>query len=114
MTTCSPNGARFDISLAWHPWVGARSSLDFLSRFDPGDLETWTVGLATHLAERVGVQPSGSSVLTVPVAVEPADLAGRLETARIRAALNGPGVRFSFHLYNTAADVERAVRFLSG
>jgi selenocysteine lyase/cysteine desulfurase len=34
--------------------------------------------------------------------------------AGIRAALNGPGVRFSFHLYNTPEDMERAAAFLEG
>ncbi|HEX4216450.1 MAG TPA: aminotransferase class V-fold PLP-dependent enzyme [Candidatus Dormibacteraeota bacterium] len=109
-----PDAARFDVSLAWHPWVGARSSLGFLSRFDPADLESWVGGLATGLAKRLGVEPTGSSVLTIPVSIEPSELGARLEVAGIRAALNGPGVRFSFHLYNTPEDMERAAAFLEG
>jgi selenocysteine lyase/cysteine desulfurase len=109
-----PDAARFDVSLAWHAWVGARASLRFLSRFEAGDREAWTVGLATRLAEMVGVEPTGSSVLTVAVPVEEPALRERLDAAAIRAVPNGPGVRFSFHVYNTPADVERAGRFLRG
>lgn len=107
-----PDAARFDVSLAWHAWVGARSSLRFLTRFEAGDRETWTVGLATRLAEMAGVEPTGSSVITVPVPGAERDLRARLDRAGIRAVPNGPGVRFSFHVYNTPVDVQRAAGFL--
>lgn len=109
-----PDAARFDVSLAWHAWVGARSSLRFLSQFEAGDREAWTVGLATRLAERTGVEPSGSAVLTVPLPGEQGTLNTRLQAAGVRAVPNGPGVRFSFHIYNTSADVERAVDVVRG
>jgi selenocysteine lyase/cysteine desulfurase len=104
--------ARFDVSLAWHPWVGAVESLRTLALTDAREREAHCVGLATAAAESLGTKPTGSSVMTVPVRVSPAEARAALEEAGIAAGYPAGKVRLSFHVYNDRADVECAVSVL--
>lgn len=98
--------AKYDVSLAWHPWVGARESLLTLMAVDAAARESYAVGLATAAAEALGVAPTGSSVLGVPVRTAPEETRAVLREAGIAAAFPAGQVRFSFHIYNVPADVE--------
>ena len=107
---CS-TAARYDVSLAWHAWVGALESLRFLSSVAEDERERWAVGLAGLLASRLGVEATGSSVLSVPVrSTEAAQRA--LVAAGVVAAVRAGKVRLSFHLYNGEEDVDLAARVL--
>jgi selenocysteine lyase/cysteine desulfurase len=97
--------ARFDISLAWHPWVGARESLRFLLGVPANVREEWCVGLASALAERLGVPPTGSSVVGVPVRPN-SDVGAALTEAQIVASMPLGVVRVSFHIYNDPREVQ--------
>jgi selenocysteine lyase/cysteine desulfurase len=97
---------RFDVSLAWHPWVGAVESLRFLNAIPAEERFSWTTGLATAFAERMGVDPTGSSFLCVPVRVPLDELRRTLAEADVAAAIRQGEARISFHVYNTAADVD--------
>jgi selenocysteine lyase/cysteine desulfurase len=97
---------RFDVSLAWHAWVGALESLRFLNTIPAEERCRWCVSLASELADRVGVEPTGSSFLSVPVEVPPAELIKQLAAADVAAAIRTGEVRVSFHVYNTRADVD--------
>jgi selenocysteine lyase/cysteine desulfurase len=97
---------RFDVSLAWHPWVGAVESLRFLNSIAPEERRGWTVGLASDFAARLGLEPTGSSFLCVPVRVGLDELRRKLAEADVAAAIRQGEARISFHVYNTAADVE--------
>jgi selenocysteine lyase/cysteine desulfurase len=97
---------RFDVSLAWHPWVGAVESLRFLNAIAPDDRERWSVGLASAFAERVGVEPTGSSFVGVPVRGDVADATRALAEADVAASVHTGEIRVSFHVYNTPADVD--------
>jgi selenocysteine lyase/cysteine desulfurase len=103
--------ARFDISLCWHAWVGARESLRFLLQVPEEERRSWCVGLASRLAEQLGVQPTGSSILGVPVA---ADSGARdiLRSAGIVASMSLGKVRVSFHVYNRAEDIDDVAEVL--
>jgi selenocysteine lyase/cysteine desulfurase len=102
----APDAARFDVSLCWHPWIGAQSSLALLCSIPVEERRAWAVGLADALAERLGIPRTGSSVVTVPVTDgEAARVA--LTEAGIVTSGRGPGVRVSFHLYNDASHVGR-------
>ncbi len=97
--------ARFNVSLDWFAWVGARQSLAFLQGVPASAREAHCVGLATDLADRLGIAPTGSSIVTVPHDRRQAEVASALERASIRAAVRDKNIRFSFHLYNTGEHV---------
>jgi selenocysteine lyase/cysteine desulfurase len=97
---------RFDVSLAWHPWVGAVESLRVLNAIPAEERERWTTGLATDFAGRVGVEPTGSSFVGVPVRIGLAETRRVLADADVAASMHTGEVRVSFHVYNTLADVD--------
>jgi selenocysteine lyase/cysteine desulfurase len=101
--------AKYDVSLAWHPWVGARESLRVLAAVDAAARERYAVGLANAAAEALGIEPTGSSVLGVPVRTAPEETRAVLREAGIAAAFPAGRVRFSFHIYNVADEVEHLV-----
>jgi selenocysteine lyase/cysteine desulfurase len=112
LSALSPTASRYDVSLAWHAWVGALESLRFLCSVAEGERERWAVGLAGLLASRLGLKASGSSVLSVPV--RSTDAAEEvLAAAGVVGALRAGKVRLSFHLYNGEEDVEVAARALA-
>ena len=102
----APTAARFDQSLAWHAWVGARESLELLASIDPVARERWCSSLATGLAERLGLRPTGSSLLGIPLSVTVAEAKARLRNASVAASFPGGRLRLSFHVYNDETDVE--------
>ena len=97
---------RYDVSLAWHPWVGAVESLRVLNAIPLDERERWTTGLAADFADRVGIEPTGSSVVGVPVRAALAEIEGALAEADVAASVRAGDVRVSFHVYNTLADVD--------
>lgn len=109
----APGAARFDVSLAWHAWVGARESLRFLVSIDAGDRERHAVGLANRAAELLGVEPTGSSILGVRTAASELEVGRRLESASVKASTRAGGVRLSFHVQNDENDVDRLVEALA-
>jgi selenocysteine lyase/cysteine desulfurase len=98
------SAARFDVSLAWHAWVGAEASLRFLCSVPAAERLAWCAGLASALADRLGLPATGSSLLTVPFSD---GVAARAELRRRRITASGRGgqVRISFHLYNDDQDM---------
>jgi selenocysteine lyase/cysteine desulfurase len=105
-------GAGLDVSLAWHPWTGARRSLELLSAIPADDRREWCVGLATKAADTLGLEPTGSSVLGVPTSDDPQTVKSMLSKRSIVAAVRAGEVRISFHVYNTEEHVEAAVETL--
>jgi selenocysteine lyase/cysteine desulfurase len=108
LTALAQNAARYDVSLAWHAWVGARESLTLLAELDATAREEWAVGLATECAEALGVRPTGSSLVGFPVD-DPTAARRALESAGVVASFPRGGARLSFHVYNSEADMEAAV-----
>jgi selenocysteine lyase/cysteine desulfurase len=106
------DSTRFDVSLAWHPWLGAVASLRVLALSDPQERQAHCVGLANAAADLLGVRPTGSSVMTVPVSIDSRELRASLEEAGIAAGYPAGKVRLSFHIYNDLADVEYAASVL--
>ncbi len=111
LAVLAPDAARFDISLAWHPWLGARASLEFLTSIPAGERRAWCVGLADDLADRLGVQPTGSSVLVLRTD-HPDRTRAALRASGITASGRGASVRLSCHLYNDEADLARVTDVL--
>ena len=99
--------ARFDVSLDWLAWVGARPALELLVRWRKEGALLPPLELAADLAARLGLPEPGASIVAVPVADAAAALAA-LEEQGIRAAAPGGKVRLSTHVWNTAEEIARA------
>lgn len=100
--------SRFDVSLAWHSWVGAKVSLEHLVRWrDEGIFEgVWEN--TRRLAAGLGLPTPGSTVLSFK-ATDADDAERILGEAGIRCAARGGNIRLSAHVYNTAEEIDRAL-----
>jgi selenocysteine lyase/cysteine desulfurase len=102
---------RFDISLAWHAWAGAEPSLALLVEWQANGLLEEVKALARRLAAGVGRPEPSSSI--VSLRVENAEAAERaLAEGGVRCAARGGNIRLSPHIYNTEADIDRAIKAL--
>jgi selenocysteine lyase/cysteine desulfurase len=101
------SAARFDVSLAWLPWVGAIESLRLLADWSEARALESPVALARALAARLDLEWGGASLVCVPVADAEA-VRDDLRRAGVKAAVRGTAIRLSAHVYNDEADIERA------
>jgi selenocysteine lyase/cysteine desulfurase len=109
----APNASRFDLSLAWHAWVGAEASLKLIVEWQRGGLLGEVIELAQRLAMVLGRPAPSASIVSVPVPDAPA-VKAKLAAEGIRCAATTPTtVRLSPHVYNTMAEVDRAAELLS-
>lgn len=97
-----------DLSPAWLAQCGAAVATARLAELDMAEVQRHCAGLADEFRAALGMAPAGSAIVSVevPGAME------RLEAAGIRASVRAGKARLSFHLYNTADDVDRAARAL--
>jgi selenocysteine lyase/cysteine desulfurase len=102
------DAGRFDLSPAWHAWVGAEAALDFAASLDAEEVRIYDVGLANAFRERLGLVASDSAIVTWPDA-EGDDLAA-LTVAGITASGRAGRARVAFHLWNDDEDVHLAAR----
>ena len=100
---------RFDLSPAWHCWVGAAPALELLERVGVDAIHEHDVRLANRFRSGLGLPESDSAIVSLQVP----DADRRLAAAGIRAASRAGSLRASFHLYNTEADVDAAVAALT-
>ncbi|HEY2203597.1 MAG TPA: aminotransferase class V-fold PLP-dependent enzyme [Pseudonocardia sp.] len=100
---------RLDTSPAWLCHVGAAAALPWLASLDGEAVRKHCVGLADQLVRELDGEPGGSAIAVVdrPDAVRKLTDAGVVISSRNRAA------RLAFHLYNTEADVRRALDALA-
>lgn len=99
---------RLDLSPAWFSWVGTEPALRVLTEVGVEAVNEHDLGLANRFREGLGLPPGNSAMVST-------DLPGaeeRLRGAGIRAAVRGGALRASFHLYNTADDVDAALSAL--
>jgi selenocysteine lyase/cysteine desulfurase len=99
------NARRFDISPAWHSWVGQAASLDLLTDLGAAALHEHALGLANAFRTLVGLPIGDSAIVRVDVV---GDVAATLSTARIRASTRNGRLRLAFHVNNTDDDVRHA------
>lgn len=110
--TLADDASRFDVSLAWLPWVATTQSVRLMAEWLRDGVLAEPLRLAATLSAAVGQAASGSSLVCVPVA-EPERVRAALGEARIKAAVRGDGIRFSLHVWNDEADVDRAARAIA-
>ncbi|MCI2420318.1 aminotransferase class V-fold PLP-dependent enzyme [Saccharopolyspora sp. K220] len=97
-----------DLSPTWFAQVGAAAAMDWLAGLDMTAVAEHCVGLADEFRTALDLPPAGSAIVSVQVP----DAVAKLTAAGISCAMRAGRARLSFHLYNTAADVERAVNAL--
>jgi selenocysteine lyase/cysteine desulfurase len=102
---------RFDISPAWHSWVGQAESLDLLASLDPAALREHCVGLANRFRYGVGLAPGNSAIVSLRVTPQ---ASGRLAAANVVAAVRAGRLRLSFHLVNGPDDADVVAEALTG
>ena len=110
--TLAPDARRFDVSLDWLAWVGARQSVALLVEWQEAGVLARAHELARDLARRLGEPAPGASVVSVPVADAGAVLA-MLRAAGIRAGAPAGRIRMAPHVYNTAAEIDQVVELLT-
>ena len=102
---------RFDISPAWHSWVGQAESLDLLASIDPAALQAHCVGLANRFRLGAGLAARGLGHR------EPEGdprRRGRLAAANVVASVRAGRLRLSFHLVNGPDDADVVADALAG
>lgn len=105
----APDARAYDTSPAWYCHVGAALALPWLAGLDRAAVHTHCAGLADAFRAELGMEPAGSAI----VAVSRPGAAERLAAAGVVASVRAGAARLAFHLYNTEADVERAVAALT-
>ncbi len=107
--TLADDARALDTSPAWYCHVGAAVALPWLAGLDRAAVHAHCVGLADSFRAGLGLEPAGSAI----VAVRQEDAGERLVAAGVVSAARAGAARLSFHLYNTEADVSRALAALT-
>lgn len=105
------DASRFDLSPAWFSWVGCAPALEVLESVGIEAIGEHDIGLANRLRSGLGLASLDSAIVRVVVG-EAGEAA--LRDAGVSATERDGGVRFSCHLWNTEADVDRALNALEG
>jgi selenocysteine lyase/cysteine desulfurase len=106
----APDARRFDLSPAWLCWVGAVPSLRVIEQVGVAAIGAHDVALANRFRAGLGLPAAGSAIVSVAAGT---DAPQRLAAAGVAASARAGRLRAAFHLYNTEADVDRALAALS-
>lgn len=98
----------FDISPTWLSQINAAESMSWLAGLDMAKVAEHCVGLADEFLSGIGQPAEGSAI----VSVDRPDAMAKLTEAGVRCSQRAGRARLAFHLYNTAEDVDLAVRAL--
>lgn len=107
----APDARRFDLSPIWPAVIGGAPALDLLTELGVEQIHAHNLGLANAFREGLGLAPSDSAIVSVPVGE---DVPGRLREAGVVAVQRDGRMRFSFHLYNDESDVESTLAVVRG
>lgn len=102
---------RFDISPAWHCWVGTTPALEILTGIGLAAIGRHNLLLANEFLGRLDQPASDSAIVSVPADDAALD---RLAAAGVKFGIRAGRARLAFHLYNTLDDVDLAVSALRG
>ena len=101
---------RLDTSPAWFMWVATAPALAVIEEIGVDAIHEHDLALANRFRAGLGLEPSNSAIVFCDIE----GAADKLALAGIQAAVRGGRLRTSWHVYNTMADVERALDVLSG
>ncbi len=102
---------RFDVSPAWHAWVGAAPSMELLNEVGTEALHEHAVSLTNRFRAGVGLPPSNSAIVAM---IADQDVPELMRAAGIVGASRAGKLRLSFHVSTSAEDVDRAIEVFSG
>lgn len=102
---------RFDVSPAWHSWVGAAPALELLTEVGAPALHAHAVGLADRFRAGTGLPPGDSAIVS---AVADPEVPARLAAAGIVGSVRAGRLRLAFHVNNGTADADLAADVLAG
>ena len=114
----APDARRLDLPTGWPSWAGAAAGLELISALDPVQVEDHALALAGRLrdgATAIGLRCLPTEVPSQIIAVahpEAEQCLVELEAADVIATARAGAVRFGFHAFNTAEDVDRALAVL--
>jgi selenocysteine lyase/cysteine desulfurase len=108
-TRLADDMSRYDLSPAWLSWIGTAPALRVLEEVGIETIHAHNVGLANRFLAGLGLPPSDSAIVALPAA----SLGEALSAAGITATEREGMMRFSFHVFNTAADVDRALEVVT-
>ncbi|MGV9832694.1 hypothetical protein ACWDUL_00580 [Nocardia niigatensis] len=95
----------------WPAWIGQRCSLELLEQLGIDAIRRHDVALADRLGKGLGLPEGNSAIVSIEV---PERTLERVRAARIVGALRAGRLRLACHLYNTEADIDRALDVLAG
>jgi selenocysteine lyase/cysteine desulfurase len=100
------DASRLDLSPGWLAWVGTSASLRLLHEVGVEAIHAHDVRLANLVRAGLGLEPAGSSMVSValPTSFDTARLAG------LRTAFRAGRLRAGFHLYSTEDDAARLLQ----
>jgi selenocysteine lyase/cysteine desulfurase len=101
---------RLDTAPAWFSWVAAVPAMAFVEEIGVSAIHTHDLGLANAFRAGLGLPPSDSAIVVSDL---DADGGARLAEAGVMAAVIGGRLRTAWHLYNTPADVARALEVVA-
>jgi selenocysteine lyase/cysteine desulfurase len=104
----SPTARRFDLSPAWHCWVGTAAALEVIADLGVEAVHAHDVELCNRVREAFDLSPADTAIVSLQVP----NAEQKLAAAGIRAAVRAGALRLSFHAYNTDADVDRVLEAL--
>ncbi len=102
---------RLDLPPVWPAWITLEESLGLLEEVGIAEVGAHNVALADRFCEAMGMEPTGSAIVSVPLSEEVAE---RVTGAGISTAARNGRLRAAFHLYNDESDVDRLVEALRG
>jgi selenocysteine lyase/cysteine desulfurase len=105
------DATRFDVSPAWQAWVGAEAALGVVASLDEETVLQHDLELANAFRTRLGLEASGSAIVTWPDA-EGEDLRALTEAGVVASGRAGRA-RVAFHVWNDEEDVELATSALA-
>jgi selenocysteine lyase/cysteine desulfurase len=104
---------RFDVSPAWAAWVGAAPTLELLDSVGHETIGAHNVSLANRFRAGLEMPKSNSAIVSIELPSS-GPTSTDLAAAGVIVAGRAGKSRLSFHLYNTVADVDRALDTLAG
>ena len=107
----APDARRFDVSPAWHCWIGQAPALELLNSIGSRGLHEHALGLANRFRSGVELPPGDSAILSLDVDPQAVESLGK---ARIAASHRARRLRLAFHINNTTDDADRAAEVLRG
>ncbi|MGW8888954.1 aminotransferase class V-fold PLP-dependent enzyme [Streptomyces sp. NPDC055749] len=116
VTRLAPDARRFDAPPAFLSYHGAERSLALLREVGVDAIHAHVTAIADRFRSGLAglghdVVPSGSAIVAVPGL---GDREPELARAGVMVSNRAGNLRAAFHLYNTEADVDRALDVLSG